>query len=542
MRTYAQKPKATQQTTSVISRQSGRIHFGHSREVKSILHLQRAIGNHTVERLFQNDAKVPNTVSTGAASRYFDHNFSRIPASLPNTGAIQTKLAINKPGDEYEQEADRVSEQILRMPGPKLQRACACGGACRKCNAEQLSQKSERLQTKRVRASNTEQIATPPIVHDVLQSPGQPLQPATRVFMETRFGRDFSQVRAHYGLRSAESAKQVNARAYTLGQDIVFGAGQYAPGTRHGLALIAHELAHAIQQGGSDSSARTPGVLQRQVVGDEPMPEVPDPRDPGTKSAPKGKSWAGASAKCGKDFCRPWPTQRMAEDDRKALWPIFMAGILVKVSRRVIPLWTTWAFGGSSVQNLTKDFGADFRASKSTARTTRFLVGQLKSKLTSSRPAVPHGGSAKLDIATLIPAAVKAIDTPGDANEMNFNAIGEIPGNIAGGIGKDQKANPVGAKPSPQDDERIVKGDVSVTDAGGGSLMVVPKLNYTVKDTIDFCPGDCGAKKERIATIPMSRWEATGISGDVPFTVDFPGITVPFTIPAPAPAPAPKKP
>jgi len=542
MQTYAQKPKATQQTTSVKSKQFGRTHFGQRHEVNSILRLQRTIGNHASGRLFQNDAEIRNAVSTGTASPNFGHNFSRIPVSLPNAGAMQAKLAINKPGDEYEQEADRVTEQVMRMPEPKLQRACACGGPCPKCKARQLSQESERLQTKRVRAGNTEQVPAPPIVDDVLQSPGRPLRPATRAFMETRFGHDFSQVRAHYGPRAAETAKQISARAYTVGRDVVFGAGQYAPGTRRGIGLIAHELAHVIQQGGSDSSARTPGALQRQFIGDEPMPEVPDPRDPGTKSAPKGKSWTGASAKCGKDFCRPWPTQRMAEDDRKTLWPILMAGILVKVSTSVIPLWTTWAFGGSSVQNLNNGFGSDFMTSKSTARTTRFLVGQLKSKLTSSRPAVPSGGSVKLDIATLIPAAVKAIDTPGDANEMNFDAIGEIPGNIAGGMGKNQKANPVGAKPSPQDDERIVKGDVTITDAGGGSLMVVPNINYTVRDTIDFCPGDCGAKKERIATIPMSRWEATGISGDVPFTVDFPAITVPFTIPPTAPAPAPKKP
>jgi hypothetical protein len=71
---------------------------------------------------------------------------------------------------------------------------------------------------------------------------------------------------------------------------------------------------------------------------------------------------------------------------------------------------------------------------------------------------------------------------------------------------------------------------------------VQPFLTYTVKDTIDLCPGDCGAKKEQIATIPMSQWEATGISGDVPFFVDFPAppvSTLPFSIPKPG---APKGP
>lgn len=538
MRAFAQKSKPTRQTTSFGPSRSGRAHFEQSHDVQCIFPLQRTIGNHAVRRRFQNDAGGCTALSTATTLPHSRHDSSRTSLSLPHVAAVQTKLAIGEPGDEYEQEADRVAEQVTSMPEPKLQRSCACGGVCPECEAERLSQESEQLQTKRIQPGSAEQVAPPPIVHEVLRSPGRPLQPVTRAFMESRFGRDFSQTRVHYGARAAESAKQVNARAYTVGRDVVFAAGQYAPQTRHGLGLIAHELAHVIQQGGSESSANTSGVVQRQL--DEPMPDVPDPRDPGTKSAPKGKSWKGASGKCGKDFCRPWPTQRMAEDDRKTLWPIFMAGILIKVSRRVIPLWTTWAFGGSSVQDLTKDFGADFMVSRSTARTTRFLVGELKSKLASSRPAVASGGSVKLDIATLIPSAVKAIDTPGDANEMNFNTIGEIPGNIAGGIGKDQKANPVGANPSPQDDARIVKGDVTVAGTGGGSLLVVPTLSYTVKDTIDFCPGDCGAKKERIATIPMSRWEATGISGDVPYTVDFPAITAPFTIAAPAPAP--KKP
>jgi hypothetical protein len=119
---------------------------------------------------------------------------------------------------------------------------------------------------------------------------------------------------------------------------------------------------------------------------------------------------------------------------------------------------------------------------------------------------------------------------------MNFNVIGEIPGNIAGGIGKDQAANPVGATPSPQDDARIAKGSVTIFDTGK-DLMVMPDINYTVKDTVDLCPGNCGSSKEQIATIPMSVWEATGISGDVPFTVDFPApalLQLPFTIPKPA--------
>jgi hypothetical protein len=367
--------------------------------------------------------------------------------------------------------------------------------------------------------------------------------------MESRFGHNFSQVRIHSDQAAAKSARAVDAVAYTIGRDIVFGEGRYEPATRQGQKLIAHELTHVVQQNRTASEGSSARVVQRQEIGNAPPME--DPRDPAISSAPKGKSWTGASAKCGVNFCRPWPTQRMAEDERKTLWPILMLGIGAKVSTRVLPVWTQWAFGGGGVQNFNKEFGGDFLASPTTAKTTTFLVDELKKALAASPPAIPAAGFVTLDIPPLIPGPVKAIDTPGDPHEMNFNVIGDIPGNLAGGIGKDQAANPVGATPSPQDDERIAKGSVTVVNTGGGTLMAVPNLSYTVKDTVDLCPGDCGAAKERIATIPMSRWEATGISGDVPFTVDFPAITFPFMIagpsapapaPAPVPAPAPTKP
>lgn len=96
-------------------------------------------------------------------------------------------------------------------------------------------------------------MAVPPNVHEVLRSPGRPLDPTTRAFMEPRFGHDFSQVRVHTDGKAAESTQAVNARAYTVGQNMVFGASQYAPGTSVGKQLLAHELAHVVQQ--KDASA-----------------------------------------------------------------------------------------------------------------------------------------------------------------------------------------------------------------------------------------------------------------------------------------------
>jgi outer membrane protein OmpA-like peptidoglycan-associated protein len=99
-------------------------------------------------------------------------------------------------------------------------------------------------------------VTVPPIVHEVLRSPGQPLDAATRAYMEPRFGHDFSKVRVHADGKAAEAARAVDALAYTVGRDVVFGEGQYRPANREGRHLLAHELTHVVQQSApSDSGA-----------------------------------------------------------------------------------------------------------------------------------------------------------------------------------------------------------------------------------------------------------------------------------------------
>ncbi|HEU0304364.1 MAG TPA: DUF4157 domain-containing protein [Gaiellaceae bacterium] len=98
--------------------------------------------------------------------------------------------------------------------------------------------------------------SAPPVVQDVLRSPGRPLEPSVRGEMESRFGHDFSNVRVHTDSRAAESAHAANANAYTVGSNVVFGAGRYAPATHEGSRLLAHELAHTVQQ--RDATAEAP--------------------------------------------------------------------------------------------------------------------------------------------------------------------------------------------------------------------------------------------------------------------------------------------
>lgn len=150
-----------------------------------------------------------------------------------NEDVIQTKLAISTPGDQYEVEADRVAEQVMRMPEPQgeihssprhLQRACAG------CNSG----------------------ATPEHFSEAkaLSGGGHPLSASARSYFEPRFGYDFSNVRLHTDNAAMESARQVKALAYTIGRDIVLGAGQTSSETAAGRRLLAHELTHVIQQGG----------------------------------------------------------------------------------------------------------------------------------------------------------------------------------------------------------------------------------------------------------------------------------------------------
>jgi outer membrane protein OmpA-like peptidoglycan-associated protein len=97
------------------------------------------------------------------------------------------------------------------------------------------------------------QTAAPPIVHDVLRLSGQPLDTATRAFMEPRVVHDFSQVRVHTDARAATSSQAIQARAHTTGHNIVFATNQYSPHTENGKRLLAHELTHVIEQEGHDT-------------------------------------------------------------------------------------------------------------------------------------------------------------------------------------------------------------------------------------------------------------------------------------------------
>ena len=164
----------------------------------------------------------------------------------PATAAvIQTKLKVGKLNDRFEQEADRVSEQVMRMPESMAQPAPLRITPLTQRHTEEdegLIQTKAEFEDLLVLSPDLELFIAS------LRSGGRPLSRLERAFFETRFGIDFSQVRIHTGTQATASAQALKARAYTVGRDVVFGTGEFRPDSAEGKSLLAHELVHVAQQ------------------------------------------------------------------------------------------------------------------------------------------------------------------------------------------------------------------------------------------------------------------------------------------------------
>jgi len=220
-----------------------------SQQARLFNQLQRHYGNRYVQRVV---AAYRSQNAEGEESRLVSEILSKkgsggalepgnqVVQRLFKSNAIQAKLRIGQPNDIYEQEADRVAEQVIRMPEPKLQ--------WQPERREKEKEEEELIQAKRTPWADPE--VTPNLESRInsIRGGGQPLPTSTRAFFEPRFGYDFSHVRVHTDTKAAEAAREVNARAFTIGRDVVFGLGQYAPGISAGQRLMAHELTHVVQQ------------------------------------------------------------------------------------------------------------------------------------------------------------------------------------------------------------------------------------------------------------------------------------------------------
>jgi len=203
-----------------------------SKPANDISMLQKSVGNQAVQRLMK-------------------------------SGVIQAKLTIGQPNDKYEQEADKVADEIMRMPEPNIQTKPRAEQVTPLVQRQSKTEEEELLQTKstgetlQVTSSLESKI-------NALEGGGEALSKETRAFFEPRFGKDFSKVRVHNNANAHQLAQSINAKAFTRGNNVVFGNGEYSPNSSSGKRLLGHELTHTIQQNQSKSKFINNKVIQRQ--------------------------------------------------------------------------------------------------------------------------------------------------------------------------------------------------------------------------------------------------------------------------------------
>ena len=376
----------------------------------------------------------------------------------------QTNLRVGQPNDAYEQEADRVAAQVMNASARGAVHTAPPG-----------------IQRFSLAASAGQGLSAPASVGQTVARSGAPLTSSVRQHMEQRFAHDFSRVRVHVGDSADQSARELNATAYTVGNDIVFGSGRFAPETRDGQRLLAHELTHVVQQGGD----RFP-MVQR--------------------------SCSDAT------FCTPYATTAEADtaEDR--------------IRNYYLPLEGTPTYGQAS-----SDLYEDFLDRSPGDSLDPWVYDSADSYLVSSfrdsgyteddMDAVIDMVGARLNRAPsplrdYTPTMMSLSNFLSDA-EMNNRPINyanpfSVAGHIAGGIGSSDAGD---------DYRKITYANVTlekvpiIGNTGYVSVQLTP--HYEVFDAIDFCPGDCGSPAEQLVTVPMSRLEASGRAYDRPFKVIF---------------------
>lgn len=195
---------------------------------------------------------------------------------LLRSGGIQPKLTIGRADDEYEREADRVADEVMRMPDstcPIAPQRSTLGvqRMCSHCEEEELQRAPLRIQRlcaecgdehdkdvvqAKGRSDSPETSAELTSYVAATRGGGGPLPPSTRARLEPRFGYDFSRVRVHTDGPAAQAARGISAQAFTAGSDVYFAAGRYDPNSASGQRLLSHELTHVIQQGYAPSEVR----------------------------------------------------------------------------------------------------------------------------------------------------------------------------------------------------------------------------------------------------------------------------------------------
>ncbi|MEE8058312.1 MAG: DUF4157 domain-containing protein [Pseudomonadales bacterium] len=199
---------------------------------------------------------------------HFSYGFGQLNIQHSVPVGIQPKLTIGAPNDRYEQEADRVADRVMSMSIPVQSGVTSAGSLkvqrmCKGCEDELEGKLQTKLASSAGAISVTDDIEQG---MQGLQGKGQPLPKSERAFFEPRFGRDLSHVRIHSGVQASQTSASIGARAFTLGNNIVFGQGEYQPRTTFGRKLMAHELTHVEQQVRNSGILSDQPAVQRKVI------------------------------------------------------------------------------------------------------------------------------------------------------------------------------------------------------------------------------------------------------------------------------------
>ncbi len=236
MRTFAKKPKTTQQTTSAKSTKPSRSCVSQSRDVSSMLCPQRTISNRAVPRMLQTETENIEVSSANGTSTDLFNNFRRIPVYPGTTNSIQPELKVNTPRDRYEQEADLIADEVLRQKTPEAEvgkgdiqarPSLPAAGGKREVHAEL----ENRLTSSKGGGNPMKKNESLP--EDLQEN------------MENSFGQDFTNVHIQ---KHSQVAVDLNARAFTKGDLVHFAPGEFNPDSVKGQNLIGHEFTHVAQQ------------------------------------------------------------------------------------------------------------------------------------------------------------------------------------------------------------------------------------------------------------------------------------------------------
>jgi hypothetical protein len=347
------------------------------------------------------------------------------------------------------------------------------------------------------------------------RSGGTPLPSEIRTFMEPRFGTDFSRVRVHTDSAAVQLNRELGAQAFAYGSDIYFGAGKSAARDH----LTAHELTHVVQQTGGTQTKliQNPQTVQPKCLACQKA-DVEIQRSPALPSnSTEGAENLNAPFSLEGGFCQPFASQEEARNANLYAKQKLLPFLKEKYGSEVGALWESYLsrkLGDSLQRHVFLFSGAiakGFATSEVTAQHQIFLLNEIERSIQAKCPAAAANTMTVIPLSNLLPNDI--LNDP-----INFNRIREIPGNIAGGVGSSDAGL----------DSRQVSGEVRLyrrVDDSGNTLDVSITTNFifTVRDAIDFCPGDPGSDLEQGVTTLFSRLEASGFAYDVPFEVKYEG-------------------